>query len=102
MVKRYSYRLYENDTHDIASGPSRGEPGQRSLSPRDYRMPTDLTRSRRVGLSRTVCVNCAAVKDQGLCRHASDCDAPGEWMKLTTGPLRPDQTSKDVGWDLAR
>lgn len=94
--------MNESDVSNRSLAGRHDNPAAPTRSPRDYRMPVDLTRSRRAGLSRTVCANCAAIKDQGVCRHARDCDAPGEWMRLTTGALLPDQTSKDVGWDLAR
>lgn len=105
---------------------SRGGPtptpkgGRRKTSPRDMRQPTDLMRSRRVGLRRTTCLDCGAVKDQGVCRHAAWCPAETykawnreartqrggpkdgkpftEWACETTGPMLPKETSAETGW----
>lgn len=69
--------------YDEARGPKGNRPGA----------PRDLARSRRVGLSRTVCVDCGAVKDQGYCKHAPGCwtsDDEGStrrFVRETTGPL---------------
>lgn len=68
--------------------------------------PRDLHRSRRIGLSRTVCTVCGAIKDQGLTFHKPGCnvDAAAEqfgtpkWRRETTGPIAVNQTSRDTGW----
>ena len=78
----------------------RGHDG-RLVSPRDSRMPYDLMRSRRVGLVARVCSRCGAFKDQGHCDHEKGCPAgPYDEVRITTGPMKPDQTSNDTGWRL--
>lgn len=92
------------DDYDLASGPSRTLTARsdKAMSTRDYRMPTDLARSRRVGLSRTICIDCGAIKDQGRATHAADClvgvHGPAAWLREVTGPMSPNETSADVGW----
>lgn len=56
-------------------------PGGRTGAPRD------LERSRRVGLSRTVCDECGGVKGEVILRHAPGCSASGQRRRETTGPL---------------
>jgi hypothetical protein len=67
--------------YDEARGPRGNRPGA----------PRDLARSRRVGLSRTVCADCRAVKDEGYCQHENWClgeeGFPGGFRRETTGPL---------------
>lgn len=99
-----------NDDYDAARGPSRSLTARsdKQLTQRDMRMPMDLSRSRRVGLSRTACGFCGAVKDQGVCHHAVGCvgseaevivNAPDlRWTAETTGPMAPNETSAEVGW----
>jgi hypothetical protein len=86
-------------TDDGAGGPGNPNP----LVPKG---PRELTRSRRIGLSRTVCTVCGAIRDQGLTLHKPGCtvdddavkfDTP-KWRRETTGPLDRNQTSRDTGW----
>lgn len=68
--------------------------------------PRDLTRSRRVGLSRTVCTVCGAIRDQGRTFHKSGCNVDAahaeygtpKWRREVTGPIETRQTSRDTGW----
>jgi hypothetical protein len=71
------------DLYDLAGGPA----PEGGLTARSQRTPVDLTRSRRVGLSRTVCADCGATKDQGKTSHTLACSLPGEWVRERTGPL---------------
>lgn len=97
--------MWAEDTYNVATGPvATPGAGQAKRSPRDYRAPMDLARSRRVGLRLDACPTCGAKRREGVTLHASTCDGPlpTEFMTLTTGPLRPTETSKDTGWVLAR
>lgn len=94
-----------HDDYDQARGPSRSLTARsdKKMQTRDYRMPVDLARSRRVGLTRTVCPMCFAVRDQGFTQHERWCPAAvaadrPDWKKETTGPMLPNETSADVGW----
>lgn len=94
-------RLMNSDgDYNLASGPKLTA-GARKPASRDYRMPVDLTRSRRVGLSRTVCGGCGAVYDQGHARHSRYCAVPATELgrlrvRETTGPLGKTETTKQV------
>lgn len=98
-----------NDDYDMARGPSRSLTARsdKALTRRDMRMPTDLTRSRRVGLRRTTCAMCHAVNHEGVTQHAYHCPVvissvdsnPAPLRRIeTTGPMEADKTSADVGW----
>lgn len=91
-----------NDDYDLASGPSRSLTARsdKAMHVRDFRMPVDLTRSRRVGLSRNVCYDCRAVIGETITRHAVTCRIAGSGFRQreTTGPMLANQTSADVGW----
>lgn len=110
ILRTRGHVLAENDTlgsdhkgrdYDDAKGPSGRSSGGRKLAARDYRMPFDLLRSRRVGLIARVCSRCGAFKDNGRCDHYTGCDAgPYDEARITTGPMGPDQTSADTGWRL--
>jgi hypothetical protein len=89
----------ENDTYNVASGPvptPRG--GGRKRSAKDMRVPMDLTRSRKVGLTRIVCSSCGAAYDQGYCRHNPADHTHAHKVVIKTGPMKPDQTSTETGW----
>lgn len=98
----------QSDDYNLATGPTHSRARTtRQMNPRDYKMPVDLTRSRRVGLSQTVCMDCGAIKDQGYCHHEAGCpNRPSalwnrtlpRWYRHTTGPLLSNQTSADTGW----
>lgn len=91
----------ENELYDASRGPvptPRG--GGRKSSARQMRVPVDLTRSRRVGLSADACVVCGAHKDQGYVHHALACGTHGEFVRATTGPMGPNETSLDTGWQF--
>ena len=93
----------ENDTYDMASGPASPKGAGRKTSFKAYRMPVDLTRSRRHGLTRIVCRACGAPYDQGICRHDASMphgDAPYERVRIKTGPMLANETSNDTGWML--
>lgn len=79
------------DNYDLGSGPALDE----SISNRSQRTPVDLTRSRRVGLSRTVCADCGAERGESSISHSLKCRLPGEWVRERTGPLAPAEVS---GW----
>lgn len=85
-----------NDDYDVASGPKRSLTARsdKKMVPRDYRMPVDLARSRRVGISLTICTECGATKDQAFCRHNPGCSAPGTFWQDTSGPLPAFSTPK--------
>lgn len=107
-LSRAVTHIGERDDYNLAAGPVRSLTARsdKQMQPRDYKMPVDLARSRRVGLSRIVCQACGSTKDQGLTHHAPWCPAPlmadriegYAWERETTGPLAPNQTSADVGW----
>jgi hypothetical protein len=86
-------------TDDSGSGPGNPNP----LIPKG---PRDLHRSRRIGMSRTVCTVCGSARDQGLTLHKPGCtvDEDAEkygtpkWRRERTGPLSTRQTSRDAGW----
>ena len=86
-------------TDEGANGPGNPNP----LIPKG---PRDLFRSRRIGLSRTVCTVCNAVRDQGMTHHQSGCNVAEaherfgtpKWRRETTGPIENNQTSRDTGW----
>jgi hypothetical protein len=86
-------------TDDGGNGPGNPNP----LIPKG---PRDLFRSRRIGLSRTVCTICGSIRDQGLTVHKPGCtaDAAAEqfdtprWRREVTGPIAKNQTSRDTGW----
>jgi len=89
-------------TDDGSSGPGNPNP----LMPRG---PRDLNRSRRIGLSRTVCTVCGAIRDQGLTLHKPGCtadelerefDTP-KWRREETDPIPKNMTSKHTGWHTA-
>lgn len=88
-----------NVVDDAGSGPGNPNP----LIPKG---PRDLARSRRIGLSRTVCTVCGATRDQGRTLHKSGCTVDAavsefgtpKWRRETTGPIAVNQTSKDTGW----
>lgn len=61
---------------------SRGPRGNRRNGPRD------LERSRRVGLSRTVCAECGGILGEVVMSHAQGCTST-ERRRETTGPLNP-------------
>lgn len=107
IMKARGRVLEDNDTlgSDTKGGdvdPTRQpSAGGRKLTARDYRMPFDLTRSRRVGLTARACSRCGALKDQGRCDHYAGCPAgPYDEVRIETGPMGPDQTSADTGWRL--
>lgn len=58
------------DNYDIAVGP-------RMKS----KTPSDLLRSRRIGLSREVCVKCGVTKTERFTTHKLDCDVPGIYAR---------------------
>lgn len=91
-----------NDDYDLSRGPARSLTARsdKALTMRDLRMPGDLMRSRRVGLTRMACPCCSASMDQGVCRHDASCSCDGrtEFVRQTTGPMLSKETSKDVGW----
>lgn len=89
-----------DDTYDISKGPvPTPKGGGKQTSARQQRVPVDLGRSRRVGLTALACVDCGAHKDDGRTEHARSCHAPpGAYVRVRTGPLKADQTSKDTGW----
>ena len=97
-----------HDDYDQARGPARSLTARsdKMLTRRDMRMPVDLTRSRKVGLSRTRCYDCQAVKDQGVCRHTKSCSVRiygnqmpvSGFVRETTGPMASNETSAEVGW----
>lgn len=65
----------------------------------------DLLRSRRRGLSKTVCRGCGAKVDQGRTRHTWYCplestDLPDHRVRYRTVALKNGQTSHHVGWSL--
>lgn len=84
---------------DEASGPGNPNP----LLPKG---PRDLYRSRRVGLSRTVCTVCGSTRDQYRTHHKPGCNVDElvaefgtpKWRRETTGPMETRQTSRDKGW----
>lgn len=86
-------------TNEGGAGPGNPNP----LVPKG---PRDLVRSRRVGLSRTVCTVCGATRDQGRTLHKSGCNVDHvhakfgtpKWRREVTGPMTTRQTSRDVGW----
>jgi hypothetical protein len=88
-----------NVTDDNGSGPGNPNP----LIPKG---PRDLTRSRRVGLSRTVCTVCGAIKDQRRTFHKPGCNVHAaaeqfntpRWRRERTGPIANNATSRDTGW----
>ncbi len=91
---------------DLSQG-SRDDPTPRitgrhrdSRGVRDYRMPYDLTRSRRVGLEILACAECSMTKNESFCAHGRRCSAPDVWIEWTTGPMGPDETSLDTGWTM--
>lgn len=100
----------DNDVTRLASGPvPTPRAGGRKTSRRDFRSPQELTRSRRVGLSATVCSDCGAVIDQGRARHTAKCwtarnyaeiyvTGSGHRVRMTTGPMAKHETSADTGW----
>lgn len=71
--------------------------GGRKMSARDMRTPADLTRSRRVGLSREACWTCGAIRGpEGFTTHNHGCtikndpDIPGKgprWVRVKATPL---------------
>lgn len=92
-----------HDDYDLSRGPSRSLTARsdKALTQRDLRMPGDLMRSRRVGLSRMVCKSCGATIDNSVCTHdASYYHGSGrtEFVRETTGPMLSNETSADVGW----
>jgi hypothetical protein len=102
MIKVSADRHVPGDsktTDDGGNGPGNPNP----LVPKG---PRDLFRSRRIGLSRTVCTVCGATRDQGLTVHRSGCDVDQKvvyfgtpkWRYETTGPMTTRETSRDTGW----
>ena len=110
ILKVRGHVLLDNDTlgsderggdYDAARGPRQSSSGAKKPSPRDHRMPYDLMRSRRVCLVARVCKGCGAFKDNGVCHHYPGCKAGTyDEVRITTGPMGPDQTSADTGWRL--
>lgn len=90
------------DDYDLATGPKRSLTARsdKALTARDLRMPGDLMRSRRVGLTREACPCCGASMDQGRALHTGKCACRGrtEFVRQTTGPMLSKETSADVGW----
>lgn len=97
----------EVDTYDASRGPvPTPKGGGRKSSAKQFSMPVDLTRSRRFGLTMTVCSHCGASYDQGYCRHNADMPHPESSIdeprrvRISTGPMLANQTSNDTGWRL--
>lgn len=95
----------EVDIYDMATGPTPTPRGAgRKSSAKQFSMPVDLTRSRRHGITMTVCAYCGAPYDQGLCRHNGDMPHPEtsidepRRIRIGTGPMLANQTSNDTGW----
>lgn len=102
---RHTSHSGPNDDYNLATGPSRSGTARtdKALTARDLRMPGDLMRSRRVGLSKNVCMCCGEAADQGVLRHRKGCvcttpELVGARMRLTTGPMLSNETSADTGW----
>ena len=93
-----------HDDYDLAAGPKRSLTARsdKALTSRDMRMPVDLVRSRRVGLSKLACVSCQAPLDDGRCLHERNCQASPHdavrFRRMVTGPMLSKETSADVGW----
>lgn len=93
-----------DDTYDLSRGPVPSpRSGRRHTSLRQQRVPVDLGRSRRVGLTAMVCSECGAHEHEGLTRHRLDCtkdfaDDPWGHIRYRTGPIAAKQTSVDTGW----
>jgi hypothetical protein len=51
------------------------------------RMPEDLVRSRRAGITRLVCSECNAVQGTGMTSHDAGCSCPGTWERERTEAL---------------
>lgn len=69
------------------------------VSHRGLKVPQDFSASRRMGLKREVCMDCAAVRYEAgnyRTQHARTCVLPG-FSRQTTGPLRFDETSRTPG-----
>ena len=80
--------------YNEANGPSLGN----TVSLRGLRMPADMKRSRRVGLSRDVCSECGGVKHEQSTRHERYCSVPGTRIRQRTGPLHTTQRPFDYEW----
>lgn len=102
LIQVTADRHIPGDTNTVgndANGPGNPNP----LVPKG---PRDLFRSRRIGLSRTVCMICGAIRDQGLTFHKPGCTAEAccdqfgtpRWRRESTGPIDRDETSRDTGW----
>jgi hypothetical protein len=98
-----------HDDYDVGRGPKRSLTARtdKQLTRRDMRMPVDLGRSRRTGLSRMTCAMCHAVNEEGVTHHAQGCPVivfndegrPAPLRRReTTGPLASNETSADTGW----
>lgn len=88
------------DAASVGRAASRGGDYDESRGPRGSRAgaPRDMSRSRRVGLSRTVCDECGSAKGEQMLSHEPGCTAAGGRRRETTGPLHAAVVAAVAGW----